>query len=97
MKRMPQLPYLLMLAFAVMGTESWAKPTPESEEDKELAKLAQQAVVKKGYADATEAGWIVKTKKGVNVLVWRLPKVPGGHYLVMMRKDGTVEEIVPGK
>lgn len=88
-----QLFQLFVLALTLMNGCSSARP--EIGKEQAIA-LAKQEVILRGWkeveiesAELDGGHW--------QVMLWRLPKTPGGHATVEISKEGKLIRFVPGK
>ena len=63
----------------------------------EAIEIAKQEIRKRETWNSETECSVSRTKDGCNVMVWRLPKVPGGHRLIEISNKGEVLDYIIGK
>ncbi len=82
----------------VDNAETIARTTPENGtakiggariSDLQAMQIAERIVRKRQNLDQVEADGVLRRPDGtIQVVVWRIPAMPGGHYEVLLSRDG---------
>lgn len=87
---------LLLVWFLILSLNISCRPSSSSLGQQEVIAVAKREAQKQGWKE-TEVGRVVFTNGHWEIMIWRLPKMPGGLATIEISADGKTATFRPGE